>query len=174
MSIPNLALTGAVLYSGIKLLRRRFQPTDTVQPIMATAPVVEAPTPAIPFLPPKALQILVANDGLRKVAIVTLTGATAVMHLGLGLQLPSALFVWNGVGYAVLLAGHYAVPQLAAQRGETRDLLAAYTGTTIVTYFVQRGVAGLLDPTGMTNKVIELGLLGLLWFEKEKEEPSHE
>ena len=166
MIIPTLALTGAVLYGGIKLLRRRFQATDAVPPIMVTAPAADAPTPAIPFLPPHALQTLVANDGLRKVAIVALTGATAVTHIGLGLQLPYALFVWNGVGYAVLLAGHYAVPQLASQRGETRDLLAAYTGTTIVAYFVQRGVTGLLDPTGMTNKVIELGLLGLLWFEK--------
>lgn len=168
MMIPTLALTGATVYGGIKLLRRRFQPADVVQPIMATVPAAEATTPAA------AVQSLVENDGLRKVAIVALTGATSIMHIGLGLQLPYALFVWNGVGYAVLLAGHYAVPQLASQRGETRDLLAAYTGTTIVAYFVQRGVTGLLDPTGLTNKVIELGLLGLLWFEKETEEPSNE
>jgi hypothetical protein len=47
-------------------------------------------------------------------------------------------------------------------------VLFAYTGTSVVAYFIQRGVTGLLDPTGMTNKVIELGMMSLLWMEKDK------
>ena len=51
----------------------------------------------------------------------------------------------------------------------TRDVLSAYTGTTIIAYFASRGAAGLVDPTGILAKLIEAGLLGLLWLEPGRE-----
>ncbi|MFZ4655718.1 MAG: hypothetical protein ACOYNY_01815 [Caldilineaceae bacterium] len=166
--LTTLAVTGAALYGGWKLLRRSFPPAAP-----QTAAATHAAAAEIPFVgTPAWLTAVVHNNGMRQAAIITLTGATSAIHIALGLQLPYALFVWNGVGYALLLAGHYAVPQLAPYRGETRDLLAAYTGTTIVAYFVQRGVVGLLDPSGVSNKLIEGALLGLLWFEQETAAPA--
>ena len=41
------------------------------------------------------------------------------------------------------------------------------TGTTIIAYFVELGVAGLVDPLGMVTKVVEVGLMGVLWVDKQ-------
>ena len=67
---------------------------------------------------------------------------------------------------SVLLTTHYAVPQRESYRKWTRDGLFGYTGVTIASYFVVRGVAGWVDPLGMTAKLIELGLLRVLWAEQ--------
>jgi hypothetical protein len=180
MLTTTLAITGIAIYGGVKFLRNRFQrqpePAAGIAP--DAAPAVAEQTDVQPGWastlpqPVRSLSKLVTDEDLRKTSVTVLGGATSVMHLVLGSQIGSTLFILNGVGYAVLLAGHYVgprvVPQLAAYQNETRDILFAYTGTTVVAYFIQRGVTGLLDPTGMTNKVVELGMMGLLWLEKDK------
>ncbi len=98
----------------------------------------------------------------RQVAIVALTGATAAIHIGLGSQ----LFVLNGLGYLALLGAHFSVPDRESYRTYTRDALLGYTGVTVIGYFALRGIAGFADPTGVLNKLIELGLLRVLWVDR--------
>lgn len=177
MPILALAATGTALFAGIKLLRSRFQPTNqfitsisqggskpnaaTVDKLAATS-VTETGFAAAPLA---TLRSLVADDEKRKVTVIMLTSASAWTHIALGMQIPFALLVLNGVGYIVLLTGHYFVPQLAPYRNQTRDALIAYTGTTIVGYFATCSIAGLIGPVGILNKLIEVGLIGALWFD---------
>lgn len=184
MPIIGLVATGTALFAGIKLLRRRFQPV--VQPIFITGQATGSPAsasvdavaptngpgPTFAAAPLAALRTLVADDETRKVAVLMLTSATAWTHIALGMQIPFALLALNGVGYVVLLTGHYFVPQLAPYRDHTRDALSAYTGTTIVGYFATCSVAGVIGPVGILNKLIEAGLIGVLWFDPGNAAPA--
>jgi hypothetical protein len=183
--LMTLAVTGTALYGSVKLLRRRTQ--KQAQPSMVDAAAVErdqSAGPATPIdpdviapsgkaTPPirewRILNHFTTNPSLRKTSILALGGATSLTHIALGLQYSSLLFIWNGVGYATLLAANYAMPRLAPYRNESRDLLMAYTGTTIVAYVLQEGLLGLISPVGMVNKAVELAMLGLLWFEPNTE-----
>jgi hypothetical protein len=116
-----------------------------------TAEVTGAPA-AMPATPSNA-------EITREVLIISLTSATAIMHLALG----TPLFVLNGMGYAGLLAAHYLAPPQETYRQYTRGALFGYTGFTVVAYFAVRGAAGFTSPVGVANKLIELGLLSVLW-----------
>lgn len=174
--LTTLWATALTWYGAIRLLRHSTQ-SDSAAHSLSPAPP-ELTHPAFPVAEPLTervpafLRVLVTHDDLRATAILALGGATALTHLLLGAQLSAPLLVWNGVGYAALLASYHFVPRLAPYRATTRDVLSAYTGTTLVIYFVQRGLEGLVAPAGMANKVVEVGLLALLWFEKEKPAPT--
>lgn len=179
--LTTLAVTGVALYGTVKLLRNRTQ--KQAQSTVVNAATVESDQPtesATPIEPdviaPSGkttppirrwyiLNRFTTDPALRKTSILALGGATSLTHIALGLQYSSALFIWNGVGYATLLAANYAMPRLAPYRNQSRDLLMAYTGTTIVAYFLQQGLLGLISPVGMVNKAVELSMLSLLWFE---------
>ena len=62
------------------------------------------------------------------------------------------------------------MPQANRYRPLSRAALAGYTGATIAAYFVQRGPLALVDPVGMTTKAVEVGVLGLLWAEHQREQ----
>lgn len=104
------------------------------------------------------------EDKTREVLVISLTSATAILHLTLGTQ----LFVLNGVGYAGLLALHYLVPQKEIYRQYTRSALFGYTGVTVVGYFILNGVGSFTNPIGIANKLIELGLLAVLWQDQQE------
>lgn len=176
MPIIGLMVTGTAFFAGLKVLRRQFPPTTSLattlratggSPTPATGGVVDPDEAAIPpaTTPVAALRSLVMDDENRKVSVILLTSATAWTHIALGLQIPYPLLILNGVGYLVLLTGHYFVPQLAPYRDQTRDALSAYTGTTIVGYFATCTAAGVIGPAGLLNKLIEVGLMGVLWFD---------
>ncbi|MFZ4848175.1 MAG: hypothetical protein ACOYL7_03475 [Caldilinea sp.] len=155
-------------YGAVRLLRRSTRPDSAADSPSSAPPEAAHPVDPVPDRAPAFLQALVADDDLRTTAILALGGATALTHLLLGAQLAAPLLVWNGIGYAALLASYHFVPRLAPYRATTRDLLSTYTGTTLVLYFVQRGIEGLVAPAGAVNKLVEVGLLALLWFEKER------
>lgn len=108
--------------------------------------------------------VLLAQEAAfnRQVAIIALTGATATIHIALG----TPLFILNGVGYLALLGAHLAVPDRESYRTYTRNALLGYTGVTVIGYFALQGVAGFTDPLGVLNKLIELGLLNVLWEDR--------
>jgi hypothetical protein len=182
ISFSLLAVTGGALYGSVKALRfwqNRERPlwlreaqlaaaTVTVEgdtaggAPLAGAVVVEADKEGMAAL----THYLLYNKEGRKLSIITLTGSTALIHIVLGLQTGIPLFIWNGAGFIAFLAGQYFTPQLEPYRAEVRDGFIAYSGTTIVAYFLLNGAAGLLNPVGMTTKVIEAGLIGLLWQEE--------
>lgn len=98
----------------------------------------------------------------RQALIAALTSSTAVIHIYLG----GTLFVLNGVGFLALLAAHYAVPPRESYRKWTRDGLLGYTSFTALAYFVVKGVSGWTNPIGIATKLIELGLIRVLWADR--------
>lgn len=109
--------------------------------------------------------------GTLQYGIIALTVITALIHLVLGItffpDFLGILFILNAIGYLVLLAGLYFVPQLAKRRGTFRWLLLAFTAITFVLYFVFNwpniwGLGGLVD------KAVELLLIILLLIDLRK------
>ena len=95
----------------------------------------------------------------RQALIAALTGTTAAIHIYLG----GTLFVLNGVGFLAGLAAHYAVPQRESYQKWTREGLFGYTGVTVAGYFALKGLAGFASPIGLATKLVELGLMRVLW-----------
>ncbi|MGB0386034.1 MAG: DUF7475 family protein [Ardenticatenaceae bacterium] len=95
-------------------------------------------------------------------AIILLTLATAIIHFALAIPkfgFFDILFYLNGLGYLVLLADLYFIPQLANYRALVRALFIAYTLLTIVLFFIMNSTYG---PVGLATKAIEALLLVLL------------
>ncbi|HRI63642.1 MAG TPA: hypothetical protein PK156_05375, partial [Polyangium sp.] len=95
----------------------------------------------------------------REVLIAALTTTTAVIHIVLG----GKLFVLNGAGFLALLAARHLLPKNEAYQSFARESLAGYTGLTIIAYFLEHGTTSFADVTGIGCKLIELGLLRVLW-----------
>ena len=90
--------------------------------------------------------------------IILLTVATAVIHFSLILP----LFILNGLGYLVLLAGLYLpIPALANYRSWVRWVLLGYTALTIILWVIM----GVRSPLAYIDKAIEVVLIGLLFME---------
>lgn len=183
ISLATLAITGGALYGSVKALRfwqYRERPLWLREARLAGVTVAAAGGDladntvsnsnvifeAVDEGAASVIHYMVYNEQGRKVAVITLTSATALIHILLGLQGGIPLFIWNGAGFVAFLAGQYFTPELAPYRSEVRDGFIAYTGTTIVAYFLANGPAGLLTPVGITTKLIEAGLIGLLWHEE--------
>ena len=104
----------------------------------------------------------------RRYIIVALAVTTAVIHLLLGAGIVGDLnpmFILNGIGYLVLIAALYFIPQLAGQRSLIRWLLLAYTAVTFVLYFVFNW-PDIWGPLGIIDKIVELALIVLLWLDR--------
>lgn len=98
----------------------------------------------------------------RQALIVALTTSTAIIHIYVG----GTLFVLNGIGFLVLLAAHYTAPPRESYRKWTRDGLMGYTGFTTLAYFIVRGIGGWTSPIGVASKLVELGLIRVLWADR--------
>ena len=119
-------------------------------------------------------------------AICTLAGATALIHLWLGamttvmlatqpelvaslggatmLTVMAALFYANGAGYVALTAALYHPhPVLRRYRRVTRWTLIGFTAATVVAYFAL--IQGHFDALGVADKAIEGLLIALLVVE---------
>jgi len=184
LSLGALGLTGAVTYGGVKALRRLLGSGQRPLWLQAAQPAavavtasgetvvvpVEFEVAAEPANRAAAWRNYVVQDEQgRKLSIIALSGTTAAIHLLLGVQAGVPIFIWNGVGFVAFAAGQYFIPQLAPYRREVRDGFLAYTGTTMVVYFLVNGVGGLTNVVGMTTKLVEAGLIALLWNEAEDE-----
>ena len=141
---------------------------------------------ATPALLPATAARPAARVRPLSLAICTLAGATALIHLWLGaltsvmlatqpelvaslggaaaLTVMAALFFANAAGYVVLPAALYAPhPVLRRVRRVTRWALIAFTALTVVAYFVM--IQGQFDALGLADKAIELLLIALLLVE---------
>lgn len=185
LTLGGLALVGSALYGTVKVVGNRRsnkpkRPAWLREPQFVTAVATAKGTATKPLrnsnvvieTPTTASVVGLANYAIytkqgRQLAISALTGATALIHIVLGLQAGIPLFVWNGAGFIMLLAGKYVVPQLAPYRQEVNNVMLAYTGTTIVAYFLSLGPTAFINPLGLTTKLIEVGLVSLLWQEEE-------
>lgn len=182
LSLGTLGLTSAVMYGGIKALRR-FVFHEEKRPLWLKSPqpsavavaadggsgAVDIDVTSDPATGAALFNYIVHDQEGRKLSILALSGTTAALHILLGLQAGLPLFVWNGAGFVAFAAGQYFIPQLEPYRSEVRDGFLAYTGTTMVAYFLVNGAGGLTSVVGMTTKLVEAGLLALLWQEAETE-----
>lgn len=111
-------------------------------------------------------------------AIIVLTIATALIHIGLGLTFLATggtLFVLNGIGYLGLLALLYwPATFLDRYRSWVRWALIAYTAVTIVAWALTglgSPLAGEIKPgdtktmIAYVDKAIEVVLIVLLWID---------
>lgn len=95
--------------------------------------------------------------GTRRIGIIVLTVATALIHLQL--NFPDPVFILNGLGYLALLAALYLpVPQLARYHNAARWVLIGYTALTICLWIL----LGARTPIGYIDKLIEVALIALL------------
>jgi hypothetical protein len=125
------------------------------------------------------------NVGLLQLAITVLVGATALVHLSLGIgmgmiaatqpaaaasmggvtavSILAALFVCNFGGYAVLGTARYLTALRRFQR-VIRWTLVGYTALTVVAYFAI-AQSHSIDPFGLSDKAVEIALIALLVIE---------
>lgn len=97
----------------------------------------------------------------RRLGIIALALATALIHWYLAIPETLIPFYLNGLGYLVLVAALYA-PRLRPYRHRPRGLLMAYAALTIVLWVV---LGRPYTPIGYLDKLIEVALIVLLWLE---------
>jgi hypothetical protein len=106
---------------------------------------------------------------MSKLLIILLTLATAAIHFSFFMADPSREFIYglNAVGYVTLLALLYLpLPRLDPLRRLVRRLLMGFAAITIVAYLGFGFVTGEWTvPLGPITKLIEVLLIGLLWWE---------
>lgn len=111
--------------------------------------------------------ILARNRGWSKREEMTmiLLAMAAFVHLYIGID-SEWLLLLNGAGYLVLtLLLYLPIEAIAPYRGYLLALTLGYTAVTFVGYYALHGVnLGLLwDWTGVFTKLIEAGIMVLLW-----------
>jgi len=113
----------------------------------------------------KNMSLAKAKLTTTQIVIVALTVITALLHLVLGLGMLGdtlgILFILNFVGYIVLVAALYFVPQLADRRSLIRYALIAFTAVTVIAWIFM----GTRGPGAYVDKVIEVVLIVLLFQE---------
>ena len=96
-----------------------------------------------------------------QIGIILLAVATAIIHLTL--SFPDPTFILNGLGYLGLTAALFLpLPWAKDHRPIVGYVLMGFTAVTILAWVA----IGLRIPLGYITKVIELGLLGLLWLDR--------
>jgi len=98
--------------------------------------------------------------------IIILTAATALIHFSLSIIMGKfdLIFTLNGLGYLALLAALFLdLPYARDNRKLVRFAFIAFTAVTIIAWVFMGDKNWWL---GWLDKVIELGLIGLLWMKR--------
>lgn len=107
--------------------------------------------------------------GAVQFGIILTTVITAVIHLYIGITLPSTLFVLNGIGYLVLLAGLFLNVSIAQKyRRLIRWALIGFTAVTIVAWVAIGDKSWPSGALGYITKFDEILLLALLWMDQSR------
>lgn len=107
---------------------------------------------------------------MSRLIITLLTLATAAIHFSFFISDPSGEVIYglNALGYVTLVALLYLpFPPLDKLRRPVRRLLMGYAAVTIVAYLAFGIVTSEWTvPLGPLTKLIEVLLIGLLWWEE--------
>ena len=101
--------------------------------------------------------------------IIALTIVTAAIHFSRAIADPEIriLFILNGLGYVALLSAIYLpIPQFVGWRKRARWLLIGYAALTIILWGVWVAMSGEATALGIVDKLIEITLIGLLWWQR--------
>ena len=177
ISLTAIAISGGAIYAGLQVYDRIrgvkqkpwLMPSQNKEPQVVdivdsqtTMSETEGLQSEEPLTSMSTTYRIAGVDLDRRTAIVVLTATTSIIHV----TLARPLMVLNGIGSALLLIPHYFTPQLEPYRHETRDTLIAYTVVTFVGFYVVKDVALWFTPIGITCKLVEAGMLALLWHER--------
>ena len=102
----------------------------------------------------------------RRAGIIGLTLATALIHFSLSIIQGSfdVMFTLNGLGYLALLAALYLdLPYARDNRRLVRLGLMAFAAVSILAWLILGDKSWWL---GWLDKLVEIGLIALLWFDK--------
>jgi len=102
-------------------------------------------------------------------SIIALTIVTAAIHFSRAIADPEIriLFILNGLGYVALLSAIYLpIPQFVGWRKLARWLLIGYAALTIILWGVWVAMSGEATALGIVDKLIEITLIGLLWWQR--------
>jgi hypothetical protein len=103
------------------------------------------------------------------IGIIVLTVATAAIHFSRAIADPEirVLFILNGLGYLALLSAIYLpFPWFAGRRKLAHRLLIGYVALTIILWGVWVAMSGEATALGIVDKLIEIALIGLLWWQR--------
>jgi hypothetical protein len=107
--------------------------------------------------------------GWVQYGIMITTVITAVVHLFIGITLPSTLFLLNGIGYLVLLVGLFAPISIAqTYRNLIRWALIGFAAVTIVAWVAIGDKSWPGGALGYVTKLDEVVLLALLWMDRNR------
>lgn len=109
----------------------------------------------------KTLRLTTPRMGIIAIAIIT-----ALVHLYLAVSSPSfdIIFFLNFLGYIGLLAAYFLpLPVVKDYHGLVRWAFMAYAAVTIIAWIV---VPGLMVWFAYIDKILEVVLIALLWFDK--------
>jgi len=104
--------------------------------------------------------------------IIALTVVTAAIHLSRAIADPEirTLFILNGLGYLALLSAMYlSIPWFVGWRKLARWLLIGYAALTIILWGVWVAMSGEATALGIVDKLIEVALIGLLWWQRRQD-----
>jgi hypothetical protein len=103
-----------------------------------------------------------------RIGILILSLLTALIHIYLAFQFPNGtdiIFVLNGLGYLGLAALLYLpLPSMQRYRPLVRWMLIGYTALTVILWVL----IGARNAIAYFDKLIELGLMALLWMEQQE------
>jgi hypothetical protein len=105
----------------------------------------------------------------RRAILILAVLISAAIHFSRAAADPeiSLMFTLNGVGSIVLLLA-YLAPALQTRRGLVRNIFLAYTGLTLVLYFVWAAMsADWTLPLGPIAKIAEGAIVAILWAERQ-------
>jgi len=105
--------------------------------------------------------------GWVQFGVMITTLITAVIHLYIGITLPSTLFILNGIGYLGLLIGLFVQVSIAQKnRSLIRWVLMGFTAVTIVAWLAIGDKSWPSGALGYITKFDEVLLLALLWMDR--------
>ena len=103
------------------------------------------------------------------IGIIVLTVATAAIHFSRAIADPEirVLFILNGLGYLALLSAIYLpIPWFVGWRKLAPRLLIGYAALTIILWGIWVAMSGEATALGIADKLIEIALIGLLWWQR--------
>jgi len=105
--------------------------------------------------------------GAVQIGIIILTLVTAAIHIFLGLTLPSPLFILNGIGFLVLLAGLFLnVPFARDNRNLVRWVMMAFSAVTVLAWVAIGDKSWPGGALGYFTKLVEILLIVLLFMDR--------
>jgi hypothetical protein len=105
--------------------------------------------------------------GAVQIGIIILTLVTAAIHLYIGLTLPATLFILNGIGYLILLAGLFLnIPFARDNRNLVRWVMIAFAAVTILAWVAIGDKSWPGGALGYFTKLVEILLIVLLFMDR--------